>query len=115
METTTQRTRRHHTRAGLSWTVWAKAGGRRFRFHTVDISARGAKLKPRGELLPGSAVQLQFHSAEGRPVQVSAVVWRVDSDGLVVLFLGGIPHQFTDEKRWSEASEVDAQPGGRAK
>ncbi len=28
---------------------------------------------------------------DARPVRVSRVIWRVDSDGLAVLFLGGIP------------------------
>ena len=30
---------------------------------------------------------------EGRALQVSGVVWRVDSDGFVVLFLASLPAQ----------------------
>ena len=85
------RTRRHHPRAGVSWTVWIRTGGQRSRHHTVDISAHGAKLRPRGALQPGTPVELLVNPPDARPVRVSGVVWRVDRDGMAVLFLGGIP------------------------
>lgn len=83
-----QRTRRINRRASVSWTVFARVRGQRCRFHTVDVSTRGAKLRPRGDLLPGTALTLQFVKPNGRRVRVAAMVWRVDADGLGVFFLG---------------------------
>ncbi len=95
MSNAPQRSRRHHPRTGVSWTVWIRTGERRVRHHTVDISTHGAKLRPRGPFRPGTPVQLQIHPHEGRPMRVSGVVWRVDTDGFVVLFLGGLPQHLT--------------------
>jgi PilZ domain-containing protein len=86
-----QRTRRNNRRANVSWTVFARFRGQRLRFHTVDVCARGAKLRPRGELQAGQSLTLQFVKPNGRPVRVEAMVWRVDSDGLGVFFLGTAP------------------------
>jgi PilZ domain len=86
-----QRTRRTNRRANVSWTVFARVRGQRFRFHTVDVSARGAKLRPKGNLQAGTPLILQFVKPNGRPVRVAAMVWRVDADGLGVLFLGSAP------------------------
>ena len=83
-----QRTRRINRRANVSWTVFARVRGQRCRFHTVDVSARGAKLRPRLDLLPGTSLTLQFVKSNGRRVRVAAMVWRVDTDGLGVFFLG---------------------------
>lgn len=97
-----QRSRRAHSRADVSWTVWVKSGSRRLRCHTVDLSVNGAKLKPRGEMQPGALVELQLHPPEGGTVNVSAVVWRVDSDAMALLFLKNIPVQATGSKSWQE-------------
>lgn len=86
-----RRTRRTHARANVSWTVWARVRGQRVRFHTVDVSARGAKLRPRSDLQAGTSLTLQFVKPNGRPVRVAAMVWRVDTDGLGVFFLGTAP------------------------
>lgn len=83
-----QRSRRTNRRANVSWTVFARVHGQRLRFHTVDVSARGAKLRPRGDLRAGQSLTLQFVKPNGRPVRVAAMVWRVDTDGLGVFFLG---------------------------
>ena len=55
-----QRSRRHHSRKDVAWTAWVKVGSRRLRCHTVDLSANGTKLKPRAEMPPGTAVELQL-------------------------------------------------------
>jgi hypothetical protein len=86
-----QRTRRSTRRANVSWTVYARVSGQRLRFHTVDVSARGAKLRPRGDLQAGTSLTLQFLKPNGRPVRLEAMVWRVDADGLGVFFLGTAP------------------------
>ncbi len=85
------RTRRFTERSRVQWTVWARLGQQRMRFHTVDVSSRGAKLRPRGGFAVGSAVQLEFITSDGRRLPVSAVVWRADADGVAVMFLGTVP------------------------
>ncbi len=85
------RTRRFTERSRVQWTVWARLGQQRMRFHTVDVSSRGAKLRPRGGFAVGSAVQLEFITSDGRRLPVSAVVWRADADGIAVMFLGTVP------------------------
>jgi hypothetical protein len=89
-----ERTRRASPRARVSWTVWARVGQERMRFHAVDVSPRGAKLRPRGGFPVGAAIELEFIKPAGRRLHVSAVVWRADSDGLAVLFLGSVPTGF---------------------
>jgi hypothetical protein len=89
-----QRTRRIGQRARVSWSVWAQAGPQRMRLHTVDVSARGAKLRPRGAFRIGTAIELEFIKPDGRHLHVSGVVWRVDPDGMAVLFLGTVPQGF---------------------
>ena len=88
---TRQRSRRQHSRSDVSWTAWVKTSSQRLRCHTVDVSPNGAKLKPRGEIQPGTPVQLQLHPPEGRAVHVAGLVWRVDNDGMAVMFLKSIP------------------------
>lgn len=99
---TQQRSRRVHSRAGVSWTAWVKSGNRRLRCHTVDLSVNGAKLRPHGEMQPGTAVELQLHPPEGGTLNVSAVVWRVDSDAMAVLFLRSIRVRTSGSKAWKE-------------
>jgi hypothetical protein len=91
---THQRTRRNGVRAGVTWTVWIRDGVRRVRFHTVDVSKKGAKLRPKGPFEAGTAVDLVFITRRRR-VHVSAVVWRLDADGMAVLFLGPVPETLT--------------------
>lgn len=88
---TQQRTRRTSSRVGVTWTVWVRDGHHRLRCHTVDVSARGAKLRPKGHFQSGTPVQLQFVKPDGRRLHVSGVVWRVDADGMAILFLGSVP------------------------
>jgi hypothetical protein len=64
------------------------------RFHTVDVSARGAKLRPRGSYRIGTSLKLEFITSDGERLHVLGVVWRIDSDGIAVLFLGTIPAGF---------------------
>ncbi len=90
-----QRSRRHYLRKHVSWTVWVKAGNLRLRCHTVDLSANGAKLKPRGDIQPGTPVEVQLQTPDGHVVAVAAVVWRVDSHSMAVMFLRSIAVQFT--------------------
>ena len=89
-------TRRASRRVPVSWTVWARTGQQRMRFHAIDVSSRGAKLAPTGVFPVGAAVELEFVRPDGRRVHVSAVVWHADSDGLAVLFIGSVPAGFDE-------------------
>ncbi|HKW92912.1 MAG TPA: PilZ domain-containing protein [Methylomirabilota bacterium] len=90
------RTRRFTARATVSWTVWASAGQQRMRFHTADASARGAKLRPRGPFPVGTALHLEFIKPDGQRLHVLGIVWRAETDGIAILFLGTIPTGFTE-------------------
>jgi hypothetical protein len=89
-----QRSRRFGERARVSWVVWGRVGHQRTRFHAVDVSPRGAKLRPRSLFPVGTPIHLDFIKPNGRHLHVSGVVWRIDSDGMAVLFLGTIPTGF---------------------
>lgn len=100
---TRQRSRRFHSRTGVSWTAWVRSGTERLRCHTVDLSPHGAKLKPRGEIEPGTAVVVNLYPPDARAFSVSGVVWRVDADSMAVMFLKTIPVQVT---RGSKSKEL---------
>jgi len=99
---TRQRSRRLHSRKHVSWTAWVKTGSRRLRCHTVDLSANGARLKPRGEIQPGTPIELQLQPPDGQVLDVSAVVWRVDPDSMAVMFLRNIPVQVSAGSKLAE-------------
>ena len=63
---------------------------------TQDVSARGAKIRPRGSFQVGTTLDLEFIKPDNRRLRVSGVAWRAEADALVVLFLGTIPQGFTD-------------------
>jgi hypothetical protein len=94
--------RRLHVRKNVSWTAWVTVGKTRIRCHTVDLSANGARLKPRGDFQPGTPVELQFQPPDGPLMEVAAVVWRVESDSMAVMFLRNIPVQVTAPTRMPE-------------
>ncbi len=95
---TRQRSRRLHPRSGVSWSAWVKAGANRFRCHTVDVSPSGTKLRPRGEVQLGTVVDVMLQPPDGHRVQTSGIVWRVDGDGMAVLFLKNLPVHVTASK-----------------
>jgi hypothetical protein len=99
------RTRRLSPRSRVSWTVWVRSGERRLRCHTVDVSARGAKIRPRGLFRVGTALELEFIKPDGRRLRVSGVAWRVEPDAMVVLFLGTIPQGFVDLPHRAHATD----------
>jgi len=51
---------------------------------------------------PGTPVEVQLHTPEGTPLQVSAVVWRVDPDSIALLFLRSLQVHTTGTKSWQE-------------
>ena len=94
--------RRLHVRKSVSLTAWVTVGKTRIRCHTVDLSANGARLKPRGDFQPGTPVELQFQPPDGPMMDVAAVVWRVDGDSMAVMFLRNIAVQVSAAARVPE-------------
>src|SRR5262245_66247532 len=80
--------RRRHPRTDVSWLVVVEAGKRRFLLQTMDISARGAKVRPKERLDIGTPAQLRFRPPDGSPFTVPALVGRAASDALTLLFMG---------------------------
>lgn len=103
METTPRTaSRRLHVRKHVSWTAWVTVGKTRVRCHTVDLSANGARLKPRGDFRPGTPCDLQLQPPDGPLMQVGGVVWRVEADSMAVMFLRNIAVQVSTPSRMPE-------------
>ena len=73
-------------RTKVSWPVVVEAGKRLFLLQAVNVSGRGAKVRPTERLGEGSVAQLHFHPPDGSSLDVEAIVWRVDRDGLAFFF-----------------------------
>jgi len=102
MQPTPRTSRRLHVRKHVSWTAWVKVGKTRIRCHTVDLSANGARLKPRGGFQPGTPVEVQLQTPEGPLMDVAGVIWRVDGDSMAVMFLRNIAVQVAASARMPE-------------
>ena len=68
-----------------------EAGNRILQGETLNLGPSGAKLRLAERLQEGTAVTLHFTPAEGRPMDVEAIVWRSDDDGPVVFFIKATP------------------------
>ena len=80
---------RRHPRAKVSWPVTVEVGDQRFDLHTLNLSPFGAKVslaEPPPEL--GMPAHLRFRPPGGPPLDVEAIVWRHDTDGLAFFFIG---------------------------
>lgn len=77
---------RQYSRTTVSWPVVVEAGKRLFLLQAVNLSARGAKVRPTERLGEGSLARLHFHPPDGSSLEVEAIVWRVDLDGLAFCF-----------------------------
>ena len=77
----------------MSWPVLVKVGKSRYLASSVDISTHGAKVRTNARLKTGTTVQLELVPPEGPPLRVGALVWRIDTDGLALLFSHDIQHR----------------------
>jgi len=77
----------------MSWPVLVKVGMNRYVASSVDISTRGAKVRTKALLKTGTTVQLELVPHEGPLLRVGALVWRVDADGLALLFSHEVQHR----------------------
>lgn len=82
----THRRPRRHPRFDVSWPVVVQAGKRIFLLQTVNVSGRGAWVRPAERLDEGSVAHLHFHPPNGSSLDVEAIVWRVERDGLAFFF-----------------------------
>jgi PilZ domain len=80
-----RRTRRY-PRFEVSWPVVVEVGRRFYLLQAVDVSGRGARVRPTERLGEGTVARLHFHPPTGPSFDVEAVVWRVDPRGLSFLF-----------------------------
>jgi PilZ domain len=85
--------RRVHPHEAISGTVVVEAGKRLFLLQAVKLSARGAKVRPTERVGEGTLARLHFHPPDGSSLDVEAIVWRVDLDGLAFCFT-------EDNDRW---------------
>ncbi len=79
---------RRDIRAQVNWPVVVQVGNRIFLCQTVNVSARGAKVRPQERLGEGTVAQLHFHPPAKEPLNVPAIVWRNDPDGMAFFFIG---------------------------
>ena len=77
----------------MSWPVLVKVGTNRYVASSVDISTHGAKVRTKALLKTGTTVQLELVPHEGPLLRVEALVWRVDADGLALLFSHEVQHR----------------------
>ena len=82
--------RRQQARRNASWPVAVETNTGVLQLETVNIGPLGAKVKPAELIDEGTPVTLRFHPDDAPAFDVSAVVWRVDPDGLVFFFVGAL-------------------------
>jgi hypothetical protein len=77
----------------MSWPILVKVGTNRYLASSVDISTHGAKVRTKARLKTGTTVQLELVPPEGPPLRVGALVWRIDADGMALLFNREVKHR----------------------
>ena len=82
---------RRRPRSLVSCPVTVEAGNRILQGETLNLGPSGAKLRLDERLQEGTAATLHFAPAEGRPMDVEAIVWRSDDDGPVFFFVKATP------------------------
>lgn len=87
--------RRRHARVNISWPVIVEAGNRLLHVHTLNVSRGGAKVGLTEPLKVGTLAQLYFHRLNEPPLDVPAMVWRADPDGVAFLFIGNNQESLT--------------------
>jgi hypothetical protein len=77
----------------VAWPILIKVGTTRYLSMSVDLSTHGTKVRTNARLKTGTSVQLEVVPPEGPPIRVGALVWRMDADGLALLFSRDIQHR----------------------
>ena len=86
---------RRYARHRVTWPVTVEANKRLLHGETMDVGPQGAKLRLAERLEIGTRATLHLTPAQGRPMAIEAIVWRIDDDGLAFFFLSTSPN--TDE------------------
>ncbi|HET7874007.1 MAG TPA: response regulator [Methylomirabilota bacterium] len=100
---------RRHPRESAAWPVMLHDGTRWLHTETINVSPVGAKLRLKGRLQPGDEVRLRFRPPGRKPFDVPALVWRIDPNGLALLFLDVYVREFPLAPKPAEAS-ADLHP-----
>lgn len=66
-----------------------------FRLPLIDLSLGGAKIRFTGSLKEGTMGRLYFLPPSWRERAIEVIVWRIDPDGVVLLFTGASITQST--------------------
>jgi hypothetical protein len=90
--------------------VVVEAGKRFFLLLAVNLSARGAKIRPTERLSEGSLARLHFHPPDGSSLDIEAIVWRVDLDGLAFRFTDDNTHDVTARLVHVAGAPLDRHP-----
>jgi len=94
----TTEVRRRAPRVPLTLPIELRAARRPpFTAEMLDLSAFGARVRARQSpqpLAPGDRLQAKMHLATGPPIAVSALVWSVEGDEAVLMFVNLEPREF---------------------
>ena len=82
---------RRRPRSRVSWPVIVESGDRLLHGETLNVGPFGAKLRLDERLQEGSLATLHFKPPQGDPMDVQAIVWRIDGDGPVFFFMNATP------------------------
>jgi len=75
----------------VRWPVTVEVGNRILHGQTLDVSQSGVKVRLAERLPDATLARLHIAPPEGCPIDAQAVVWRMDAEGPVFLFLKKAP------------------------
>jgi CheY-like chemotaxis protein len=78
-------------RTNVNWPVIVEVGDRVLRGETIDVGELGVKVRLTERLQDAALAKLHISPPGGCPVDAQAIVWRMDKDGPVFLFLKEAP------------------------
>ena len=82
---------RRRPRTKVRWPVTVEVGNRVLHGETLDVSQSGVKVRLAERLPDATLARLHIDPPEGCPIDAQAVVWRMDAEGPVFLFLKKAP------------------------
>jgi CheY-like chemotaxis protein len=91
----TDKQRRQHShrrpRFKISWPVTVNVDNRLLQGEALDVSSFGVKVRLEERLEDTTVVTLHLNPPHGNPLDIQAILWRTDDDGLVFFFLKKVP------------------------
>jgi CheY-like chemotaxis protein len=101
------RSQHRYRRRRITWPVTVQADARRLHGETLDVGPRGAKLRLTGRPDVGTCITLHLTPTDGHTMAVEAIVWRHDTEGVVVFFLSTATGIWEGESRHAGARTGD--------